>query len=195
VTQIGDNKNSPIGAMDDNGFLKHPQDMSSQDMSSQDMSSQNMSARFHAAMPAMVSHAGIWEGTYRHLDADGQITETLTTRVRCEFPTDGPYVYIQHNHFTGEDGREFTATLPGVFRDGRLWWDTETFSGSCWQTLDGFILLNLDRKDEPGVSFHEIIMMAGGHTGLGAHRARTWHWFRDGKLFRRTLCDEIKTAL
>ena len=76
--------------------------------------------------------------------------------------------------------------LPGVYREGRLWWDTETFHGSAWETHDGMILLNLERKDDPGARFFEIIVM--GETGK--HRARTWHWFKDGKLFKRTLCDE-----
>jgi hypothetical protein len=34
-----------------------------------------------------------------------------------------------------------------------------------------------------------IVMGEGGH-----HRARTWHWFREGRLVRRTLCDEQRVA-
>jgi hypothetical protein len=36
----------------------------------------------------------------------------------------------------------------------------------------------------------EVIVMGEG----GQHRARTWHWFRDGRLVRRTLCDEQRVA-
>lgn len=134
----------------------------------------------------MRDHAGIWQGTYTHMDETAQILEQHQARVTCEFPTTGPYVYIQHNVFTYEDGREYRAELPGVFRDGRLWWDTKTFHGSAWETHDGLILLNLTRKDVPGAIFFEVIMM--GDTG--EHRARTWHWFKEGKLYKRTLCDE-----
>ena len=137
-------------------------------------------------MPAMLKHEGVWEGQYTHIDTDANVLDTHTARVTCEFPNSGLYVYIQHNHFFWEDGREHTATLPGIFKDGRLWWDTDTFTGSAWETHDGLILLNLDRKDDPGARFYEIIAM--GDTGL--HRARTWHWFKNGKLFKRTLCDE-----
>ncbi|MFC7293050.1 hypothetical protein [Hirschia litorea] len=143
---------------------------------------------FHKAMPTMAKHAGIWEGIYTHIDVDANVIDRHKTRVVCEFPTEGEHVYIQHNHFMWEDGREYKARLPGVYRDGRLWWDLDTFHGSSWETDEGLIMLDLDRKDDPGANFYEIIAL--GKTGQ--HRARTWHWFKDGKLFKRTLCDETK---
>lgn len=141
---------------------------------------------FRQAMPTMLDHEGTWEGTYTHMDEQALITDRHHSRVTCEFPEHGEHVYVQHNRFTWDDGRTVTATLPGIFKEGRLWWDTPTFCGSAWETHDGYILLNLDRKDEPGVKFHEIILL--GETGK--FRTRTWHWFRDGQLFRRTLCEE-----
>ena len=148
----------------------------------------NNSKAFHAAMPTMRAHQGVWEGTYRHIDADAALIDQHKVRVRCEFPDEGEIVYRQHNHFMWEDGREQKAELPGIFRDGRLWWDLPTFFGSCWETHDGLILLNLTRKDDPGAKFFEIIAMGEG----GQKRARTWHWFKDGTLYKRTLCDEHK---
>jgi hypothetical protein len=139
------------------------------------------------AMPTLLKHAGTWAGTYRHLDVSGALLDEHQATVRCEFPAEGPFAYIQYNHFTWADGREARAELPGVFRDGKLWWDVPTFSGSCWETDDGILLLNLERKDAPGARFFEIIVL--GDTGQ--HRARTWHWFQDGQLYKRTLCDEI----
>lgn len=141
---------------------------------------------FKQVMPVMLSHQGVWEGIYTHLNDRTEIIDQHSARVTCEFPDDGPFVYIQHNHFTWSDGRELKATLPGVYKDHRLWWDTDTFHGSAWQTKDDLILLNLERKDEPGAHFIEIIAM--GDTG--EHRSRTWHWFKDGRLYKRTLCDE-----
>lgn len=147
---------------------------------------------FRRNMPAMLDHEGLWEGTYTHINRDAEVIDTHKVNIRCEFPTSGEYVYIQHNHFMWEDGREFKMTLPGVYRDGRLWWDLETFSGSAWQTDDNLILLNLTRKDDPGASFFEIIVMVMGDNGQ--HRSRTWHWFKNGQLFKRTLCDEWKVG-
>ena len=138
------------------------------------------------AMPGLARHAGLWEGVYRHLDAEGNVIDVHKASVRCSFPDEGAYVYLQHNLFTWNDGREHRAVLPGVLRDDRLWWDVDTFSGYSWETRDGILLLNLTRKDEPGANFFEMITL--GDTG--EHRSRTWHWFRDGKLYKRTLCDE-----
>ena len=67
----------------------------------------------------------------------------------------------------------------------RLFWDTPAFRGYGWTTLDDVRLLTLDRKDVPDASFTEIIVL-----GDANNRARTWHWFRDGRLYQRTLCDE-----
>jgi len=135
-------------------------------------------------------HEGTWEGRYTHLDAQAQILDHHDVRIVCEFPDTGPYAYIQYNHFTWADGHEYKAQLPGTYKDGRLWWDTDTFKGSAWETHDGIILLNLERKDDPGARFYEMITL--GDTGQ--ERARIWHWFKDGKLFKRTLCDEWRIS-
>lgn len=140
---------------------------------------------FHAAMPGMRAHEGVWTGLYRHLDGDGREVLRHRSRVVCEFPQDGPFAYIQRNTFTHADGRVERARLDGRFRDGRLWWDEPTFSGSAWETQDGLILLHLDRHDLPGTVFWEIILPP-----VNDLRSRTWHFVRDGVLIRRTLCEE-----
>ena len=141
--------------------------------------------------PATRAHAGIWEGVYTHIDVNAQIEDSHKTRVVCEFPDDGGEVfYRQHISFRWEDGRARDDLFEGIPRDGVLWYDTPTFHGKSWETDDGLILLNLARKDEPGANFFEIIAMGEG----GKHRARTWHWFRQGKLYRRTLCDETRVG-
>jgi len=139
-----------------------------------------------SAMPSILRHAGAWAGIYRHVDADGLLLDTHRVHILCEFPDAGPYAYIQHNHFIWDDGREFKAVLPGVLRAGKLWWDLPTFSGYAWETDDGILLLNLTRKDDPGANFFEMITMGAGEK----FRSRTWHWFKNGRLFKRTLCDE-----
>jgi hypothetical protein len=139
-----------------------------------------------AAMPTILRHAGVWEGIYRHLDQDGREIDLHRVRIVCEFPQSGPFAYIQHNHFMWDDGRELKADLPGVLRDGKLWWDLPTFSGYAWETDDGILLLNLSRKDEPGANFFEMITLGA----TGEHRSRTWQWFKNGRLYKRTLCDE-----
>lgn len=141
-------------------------------------------------MPAMLRHEGVWEGAYRHVDTDGAELDRHAARIVCEFPRTGSAAYIQHNLFTWDDGREHRARLPGVYRDGKLWWDMPDFHGYGWETDDDILLLNLTRRDEPGAHFVEIIVM--GETG--DRRSRTWHWFRNGALFKRTLCEEWRVS-
>lgn len=146
---------------------------------------------FAKLMPAMMAHEGVWQGTYRHIDANGVTVDEHAAKVTCEFPDHGPPHYIQTNVFTWPDGRTQTASLPGTYRDGALWWDTPAFHGKAWETNSGLILLELWRKDVPGAWFWEMICMAQGANT----RARTWHWFdANGQLFRRTLCDETRVS-
>ena len=126
-----------------------------------------------------------------HLDSTCREIDRHNVQIRCEFPTDGPYAYIQHNRFIWNDGREFKTTLPGVYKEGRLWWDLETFKGYAWQTEDDIIMLNLTRKDEPGTMFFEMIAIGQ----CGNHRARTWQWFKDSRLYKRTLCNEHRVSI
>lgn len=143
-----------------------------------------------AVMPAMLRHEGVWEGTYRVVDLDGRIVDEHASRVECRFPDNGPYVYAQRNRFTWPDGRVYEAEFGGVLRGERIYWDTDRFSGYGWATQDDVVLLTLDRKDRPGETFTEVIVLAPD----GSHRARTWHWLRDGRLFQRTLCDERRIS-
>jgi len=143
---------------------------------------------FHKNMPAMQNHAGVWKGVYTYINHTFEIIDKHEAKVTCSFPASGDYAYIQYNHFTWPDGREYKAQLPAIYRKGRLWWNTHHFHGSAWQTKDDIIVLNLERKDDPGARFFEMITMGETMT----NRARTWHWFKDGVLFKRTLCNEWK---
>jgi len=137
------------------------------------------------------AHEGVWEGVYTHVNRMAQIEDTHRSKVVCEFPDDGGEVfYRQYITFNWDDGRERKDLFEGVPHNGKLHYDTPTFHGVSWETDDGLILLNLQRKDEPGANFFEIIAMGDN----GEHRARTWHWFKDGKLYRRTLCDETRVS-
>ncbi len=140
--------------------------------------------------PAHRAHAGIWEGTYRHLGADGALEQTIRSKVWCDFPASGPAFYTQRIELTSAAGDVTRAAFEGVSRGDHVWFDTRTFIGKSWETQDGIVLLNLNRKDEPDAHFVEVIVMGEG----GRRRARTWHWFREGQLFRRTLCDETRTG-
>jgi hypothetical protein len=138
----------------------------------------------------MLRHEGEWDGIYRHIDTDGSLLDEHRTWTRCEFPTNGPHAYIQHNRLTWADGRILERTLCATFRDGMLHWDTDRLQGHGWETREGTVMLRLDYKQEPGLWFIEMISLSDD----GRSRARTWQWFKDGNPLKRTLCDEWRLA-
>jgi len=137
-------------------------------------------------MPSILRHEGVWVGEYQHINIVGEIIDQHRSRVECVFPDTGDEVYIQKNSFTWEDGREQTSEFAGVLEGERIFWDTLNFRGYGWVASPTIFLLELDRKDQPGASFSETIVLGSS----GRDRARTWHWFKDGKCFQRTLCNE-----
>lgn len=139
--------------------------------------------------PLIYKHAGVWEGNYHHVNIDGDLIDTHKSRVECVFPEEGEVVYIQCNKFDWANGKSYEVEFSGIIKDEKIYWDTETFSGYGWES-GNCVLLHLDRKDDPGASFTEIIVMGED----GRHRARTWHWFKDGICFKRTLCNETKIS-
>lgn len=145
---------------------------------------------FAEAMPNMLRHAGEWEGIYTHLACDGSLIDRHRTWTLCEFPSEGVFAYVQSNRMTWDDGRVVERSFGGVFRNGMLHWDTDRFIGYGWETHSGSVMLRLDRKDEPGVHFVEIIPLSDD----GNTRARTWQWFEQGVPTRRTLCDEVRVG-
>lgn len=136
-------------------------------------------------MPNMLAHEGYWDGAYRHIAADGHLLDEHRTLTWCEFPDDGAHAYIQHSRLIWPDGRRATYEFGGTYRDGRLYWDTDRFAGHGWES-EGVLMLRLARKDAPGASYTEMIEIAED----GQSRARTWQWFRGGRPYKRTLCDE-----
>lgn len=143
-------------------------------------------AALQKAMPAMLLHHGWWDGWYRHFDADGTPIDVHKVKTFCEFPYAGEWHYVQHNWLHWENGTSAVYEFGGKLEGEHLVWDTDRFSGYCWQTAEDTLMLKLDRADEPGAYYVEMINIAPDHQS----RARTWQWFKDGKPWKRTLCDE-----
>jgi len=145
-------------------------------------------------MPVLARHEGIWEGMYRHYDAVGNKIDEHKARLICRFPESGPHRYHQTNIYTWADGRTETTDFIPTFRDKRVWFDDENING--WAAdldLDSngrTTVLSWVRPSDPGLYLYEMIQISDS----GKSRARTWHWFRDDKLFQRTLVDEHKIS-
>ncbi len=139
-------------------------------------------------MPLLAKHEGEWEGVYMEVDPDGNVIDRHRSHLTCSFPDSGPYPYYQINKYTWDDGRTEEHHFPAAYKDGRIWWDTDRIVGSAWEADAKTVLLHWERKGMPEVSLYEMIQLSDD----GQHRARTWHWFKDGVLLKRTLVRERK---
>jgi hypothetical protein len=140
------------------------------------------------AMPLLARHEGEWEGVYMEVDPDGKVIDRHRSYLICSFPESGPYPYYQINKYTWDDGRTEEHHFPAVYKDGRIWWDTERIAGYAWEADAKTVMLYWERKGMPGMSLYEMIQLSDD----GQQRARTWHWFKDGVLQKRTLVRERK---
>ncbi len=141
-------------------------------------------------MPVLARHAGEWKGVYQHVDADGNEIDKHDSHLTCAFPADGAHAYYQINRYTWPDGRREEIHFPATYRDKRIWWDTERIHGSAWEIDDRTVVLTWTRKDLPGEYLYEMIQLSAD----GNHRGRTWHWFKDDQLYKRTLIKERRVA-
>ena len=145
-------------------------------------------------MPLLARHEGVWDGWYRYYDAQGEKTDEHRSRLICRFPTSGPYDYDQTNHYSWADGRMDVRPFPARFEGDRILFQNELIDGwAADVALDGHhrtTMLNWVRNNEPGVYLYEMIQLSD----CGNYRSRVWHWFREGRLFQRTLIDEQRVS-
>ena len=137
-------------------------------------------------MPVLARHAGEWEGEYIHVDPDNNLIDRHRSHLQCKFPDDGPYAYYQINTYIWDDGRKEEIHFPATYRDGQIWWDTDRIDGRAWEIDPRTVCLTWTRKDMPGAYLSEMIKLSED----GNDRARTWHWFENDKLFKRTCITE-----
>ena len=142
-------------------------------------------------MPLLARHEGTWTGTYRFITPQMKLLDQYDFRINVKFPDDGKggLTYRQESFYTWADGRQRELAFEGVYAG-----DTVVFAGR----IAGFIK-ELDTRtlythfwfdDQPGVDVCEAIQLAPNNND----RARTWHWFKEGKLFQLTLVDEMRVA-
>ena len=149
-----------------------------------------MGQDIRSGMPVLVRHEGEWRGEYVLLAPDSSVLDRHESHLTCMFPESGEFDYFQRNIYTWSDGRVETNEFPAVFRDGRIWWDTERIAGSAWEIDDRTIMLTWTRKDMPGSYLYEMIQINEQNN----KRARTWHWFGEDQLVNRTCIVEQRVA-
>jgi hypothetical protein len=142
-------------------------------------------------MPHLLRHDGVWEGSYRVVDLDGRPLDEHRSRIEVRFPLSGPAHYTQSNLFTWSDGRQTRGEYPGTCVGGVLVWDNPLIRGSAWCVDPRSTVLRWQRHDNPGAELYELIVINENND----RRSRTWHWFRDGAVYQRTLIDEQRVAV
>lgn len=141
-------------------------------------------------MPLLARHAGEWQGEYIYLDNAGNVLDRHDSHLTSTFPTDGSSDYHQTNRYTWADGRTEEIQFPGTYRDCRVYFDTARLKGHTWEVDDKTIILTWVYKNEPENYLYEMIQLSP----CGNHRARTWHWFKNGEIFKRTIIKEQRVA-
>jgi hypothetical protein len=138
-------------------------------------------------MPLLARHEGEWEGTYTFVNPAGEIIDRHRSHLTCAFPDDDEeFPYRQTNRYAWEDGRTEEIDFPGMYKDGKLYFDTERINGYCWEVDDHCIVLTWRYQQDPSVTLYELIHLDES----GNNRSRTWQWFKNGVCFQRTLIDE-----
>jgi hypothetical protein len=143
-------------------------------------------------MPLLARHAGIWAGTYRFVTPQLEQLAQYDFRIKVSFPDDakGGITYRQESYYTYPDGREEELTFEADYTGAGLVEFSDRISGRMWELDDTTIYLKFRFDDQPGVDVCEMIQLAANNND----RARTWHWFKDGKLFQLTLVDEHRES-
>ena len=139
-------------------------------------------------MPVLVRHEGTWVGAYTVIDNDGNMIDTHKSQVTCEFPDDAAAPYFQTNRYEWSKDKIQEYQFPGTYRDKQLWFDTERIEGHAWEADNSIIILYFSYKDMPDAYVYEMIHISPCNN----HRARTWHWFKNGEIYQRTLIKEAR---
>lgn len=139
-------------------------------------------------MPLLARHEGEWFGKYTYVDRDGKLLDRHASHLTCSFPEEGEHAYLQINRYAWDDGRREEFRFPATYKDRSIWFDTERITGHAWEVDDQTIILTWSYKSDPEAYLYEMIQLSP----CGRYRARTWHWFEENRIVRRTLIDEEK---
>lgn len=146
--------------------------------------------------PIVADQAGVWEGEYVHLSADHHIIDRHKSRLICRLQDgpDGVAKLSQTNIYTWPDDTQEIRFFDGTFEGDRVWIKNDLIDG--WTGAVDMdptrrtILVGWVRAHEPDFRYYEMITVAED----GNAKNRTWHWYRNGRLFQRTLINERRLS-
>ncbi|MBB5079706.1 DUF3598 family protein [Nonomuraea endophytica] len=141
-------------------------------------------------MPLLARHEGEWEGTYTHLDADGNLIDRHRSHLTCTIVDDK--TYHQVNRYTWDDGRTEELQFPGTYLgNGRCGFDTERIKGEFWELDASTIYLSwIYKAADEDLRLFELIVLSDD----GKSKSRVWQWVKGGVCVKRTLIDERRVS-
>jgi hypothetical protein len=149
-------------------------------------------------LPALVRQQGVWRGTFRRYDAEGQGQESFASTIVLRVQErEGRLCYHQTNHYRWPDGSEQAFDSEGEIRDGRVWFSNGQFTGWAIDLPEGgggdggtAAVLRLCPRLPGGPEVLEVIHCSAD----GRHRFRCSQSLLDGRVVRRTFIDEEKAS-
>ncbi|WP_439469870.1 DUF3598 domain-containing protein [Blastomonas fulva] len=146
--------------------------------------------------PIVAQQAGVWEGEYVHLDASHKIIDRHQSQLVCRLQDgpDGEAKLSQTNIYNWPDGTREIRYFEGVFKADRVWISNDLiddWTGAvAMDPTNRTIMVGWTRPREPDFRYYEMITVAED----GNAKNRTWHWYRKGRLFQRTLINEVRIS-
>lgn len=150
-------------------------------------------AGIREAMPVLARHEGVWLGTFRRYDADGEMIAEFPSEITTVFPEDSEFDYRQTNRYIREGEADIVIDSAGTFDGERLRFGNDRVRG--WVVDDPTdeharsTLLFFEYLDGSGTYVYETVQISDD--GGRRHRA-TQYYNADGSLQRRTLIDEVR---
>ena len=142
-------------------------------------------------MPVLVRHEGDWQGTYTIVDNEGNIIDKHTSHLTCQFTENAEYPYFQTNRYEWANGKKEEYQFPGIYRDKKIWFNTERLDGYAWEVDNSTIILWITYKGIADSYIYEMINISPDNN----HRAITWHWFQNDQIVKRTIIKEERVRL
>jgi hypothetical protein len=143
-------------------------------------------------MPIVAAQAGVWMGEYVHLDADHNEIDRHKSKLICRLfdGPDGEARLAQTNIYDWPDGSREVRYFDGVLQGNRINISNVNIDGwvapLAMDETGRTIMVLWTRAGEPDFRYYEMITVAED----GQAKNRTWHWYRSGRLFQRTIINE-----
>jgi hypothetical protein len=143
-------------------------------------------------MPVLARTAGQWEGTYTEVDMTNAVVDQYRFELDISFPDENGAAYRQATRYRWSDGRSqdfvFDASLTLASGRAQIYWDHEVMFGTLFEVDDRTLQLRFTYKGPEVIEVQEAMFVSAD----GRHRMRTWHWYKDGAPYRKTLVDEVR---